>query len=93
MSDNIKRKMEKYATKFKEINDKLKDCEESILKFQKLKQQLWDESNIVKGRYNELKELLGDNEKATSVFGGATAGVSQGEDKVIAGPGSEGTKS
>ena len=81
MSDNIERKMAEYEKKFKEYQEKLKEADENIQKLSAVKQAIWDEMNVLKGRYNELKELsTGTNGKSGSELEGA---------KVLSGPGNK----
>ena len=80
-NENIERKMAEYEKKFKEYQEKLKEADENIQKLGAAKQAIWDEMNVLKGRYNELKELsTGTDSKSGSEPEGT---------KVLSGPGSK----
>ena len=55
---NLKEKMDGYEKQFKQLNDKLKEVIDKQQELANFRQQVWDEMNVVKGRFNELKEIL-----------------------------------
>ena len=76
---SLKEKMDKYEKQFGELIAKCKECDEKVQQLQVARAQLWDEANIVKGRYNELKEIDSESGKDVNIPGSnAPAGNASG---------------
>lgn len=71
---NAKKRCDELQKSFEDLTKKLKEIDEKVGQLHVVRQQVWDEINIVKGRFNELKEFASvvDSNPVT----GSEAGVS-----------------